>query len=185
MTYCNQEVQTVMFSATMGKDLEKLVNFTTKKPIRISADPDNKTAEKLHQQVVKLREDTEEHREATLLSVLKNLYKERVIVFFKTKRQCHRMAIILGLLGLKACELHGNLSQTQRIQAFMDFKEDKYQYLLATDLAARGLDIKEVKTVVNYELPKELTKYIHRIGRTARAGSVGTSLTLCNDEECL
>lgn len=62
MTYCNQEVQTVMFSATMGKDLEKLVNFTTKKPIRISADPDNKTAEKLHQQVVKLREDTEEHR---------------------------------------------------------------------------------------------------------------------------
>lgn len=60
------------------------------------------------------------------------------------------MAIILGLLGLKACELHGNLSQTQRIQAFMDFKEDKYQYLLATDLAARGLDIKEVRTVVNY-----------------------------------
>lgn len=95
------------------------------------------------------------------------------------------MAIILGLLGLKACELHGNLSQTQRIQAFLDFKEDKYQYLLATDLAARGLDIKEVKTVVNYELPKELTKYIHRIGRTARAGSVGTSLTICNDEECL
>jgi ATP-dependent RNA helicase DDX27 len=72
--------------------------------------------------VVKLKEDTEEYREATIVSVLKNLYNERVIVFFKTKRQCHRMAIILGLLGLKACELHGNLSQTQRIQAFMDFK---------------------------------------------------------------
>lgn len=103
MKHCSQEVQTVMFSATMGKDLEKLVNFTTKKPIRISADPDNKTAEKLHQQVVKLKEDTEEYREATIVSILKNLYKERVIVFFKTKRQCHRMAIILGLLGLKAC----------------------------------------------------------------------------------
>jgi ATP-dependent RNA helicase DDX27 len=116
---------------------------------------------------------------------LTHLYKQRVIVFFKTKRQCHKVAIIMGLLGLKACELHGNLSQTQRIQAFMDFKEDKYDYLLATDLASRGLDIKEVQTVVNFELPTHLTKYIHRIGRTARAGCVGTSLTLCNDSECL
>ena len=91
----------------------------------------------------------------------------------------------MGLLGLRACELHGNLSQTQRIEAFMDFKEGKYDYLLATDLASRGLDIKEVQTVVNFELPTHLTKYIHRIGRTARAGSVGTSLTLCNDSESL
>lgn len=106
-------------------------------------------------------------------------------MFFKTKKQCHRIAIILGLLGLSSCELHGNLSQTQRIQAFLDFKEGKYEYMLATDLAARGLDIKEVKTVVNFELPVQLTRYIHRIGRTARAGSVGTSLTLCSDNECL
>ena len=84
------------------------------------------------------------------MSVLTQLYKERTIVFFKTKKMCHRMAIILGLLGLKACELHGNLSQTQRIQAFIDFKEDKYNFLLATDLASRGLDIKEVKTVINF-----------------------------------
>lgn len=184
MKYCSQDVQTVMFSATMGKDIDRLAHFTTKKPIRVSADPDNKTAEKLHQQIVKLREDTQEYREAALVSILKHLYKERVIVFFKTKKQCHRLAIILGLLGMKACELHGNLSQTQRIQAFMDFKEEKYQYLLATDLASRGLDIKDVKTVVNYELPAELTKYIHRIGRTARAGCVGTSVTICNDAEC-
>ena len=81
--------------------------------------------------------------------------------------------------------MHGNLSQTQRIQAFHDFKEGKYDYLLATDLASRGLDIKEVLTVVNFELPTHLTKYIHRIGRTARAGCMGTSLTLCNDAECL
>ena len=85
-----------------------------------------------------------------LISILNHLYNKRVIVFFKTKKQCHRIAIIMGLLGLKACELHGNLSQSQRIQAFMDFKEDKYDYLLATDLASRGLDIKEVLTVVNF-----------------------------------
>ena len=85
-----------------------------------------------------------------MISILSQVYIEKVIVFFKTKKQCHRTAIILGLLGLNACELHGNLSQTQRIQAFLDFKEGKYEFMLATDLAARGLDIKEVKTVVNF-----------------------------------
>jgi len=95
------------------------------------------------------------------------------------------MAIILGLIGLSALELHGNLSQTQRIQAFLDFKEEKCNYLLATDLAARGLDIRDVQTVINFELPTHLTKYIHRVGRTARAGSGGTSLTFCNQQECL
>ncbi len=77
-----------------------------------------------------------------MISILTQLYHEKVIVFFKTKKQCHRVAIILGLLGMQACELHGNLSQTQRIQAFLDFKEGKFNFMLATDLAARGLDIK-------------------------------------------
>ena len=85
-----------------------------------------------------------------LLSVLNQLYKERVIIFFKTKKQCHRIAMVMGLLGLQTCELHGNLSQAQRTQAFLDFKEGKFNYLLATDLASRGLDIKHVKTVVNF-----------------------------------
>ena len=90
----------------------------------------------------------------------------------------------MGLLGMKVCELHGNLSQGQRTQAFLDFKEGRFDFLLATDLAARGLDIKHVQTVINYELPAHITKYIHRIGRTARAGEGGTSLTLCGDAEC-
>lgn len=119
-----------------------------------------------------------------MLSVVSELYRERVIVFFKTKKQCHRMAMVMGLLGMKVCELHGNLSQGQRTQAFLDFKEGRFDFLLATDLAARGLDIKHVQTVINYELPAHITKYIHRIGRTARAGEGGTSLTLCGDAEC-
>lgn len=77
-----------------------------------------------------------------LLTIVSNMYKHKVIIFFKTKKQCHRMAILLNLVGLKSCELHGNLSQTQRIAAFNHFKEGKYDYLLATDLASRGLDIK-------------------------------------------
>lgn len=93
MKYVSDDVQTLMFSATMGRDLDRLAHFTTKKPIRLSADPDNvtiallqKTAEKLHQQIVKLKEDTEEYREAVLISVLSQLYKDKVIVFFKTKK---------------------------------------------------------------------------------------------------
>lgn len=75
-----------MFSATMGRDLDKLAHVTTKKPIRLSADPDNKTAEKLHQQIVKLKESSDEYREAVLVSILTHLYKERTIIFFKTKK---------------------------------------------------------------------------------------------------
>jgi len=94
------------------------------------------------------------------------------------------MAIIFALLMRHSvCELHGNLSQTQRIQAFDDFKAGKYDFLLATDLAARGLDIKDLTAVINFELPQEVTRYIHRVGRTARAGQTGHSLTICNERE--
>ena len=103
------------------------------------------------------------------------------------------MAILFGLCNLKACELHGkikniilkkgDLSQNQRIQAFDDFRENKFDYLLATDLAARGLDIKNVMTVINFEIPIEITRYIHRVGRTARAGKEGVSLSICDDNE--
>lgn len=84
------------------------------------------------------------YREACLLMVATEIYNQKVIIFFKTKRKCHRLAILFGLQNISSCELHGNLSQTQRIQAYQDFKQSKYQFLLATDLAARGLDIKEV-----------------------------------------
>eukprot|EP01017_Pseudomicrothorax_dubius_P050021 TRINITY_DN9398_c0_g1_i3.p1 TRINITY_DN9398_c0_g1~~TRINITY_DN9398_c0_g1_i3.p1 ORF type:complete len:316 (+),score=81.04 TRINITY_DN9398_c0_g1_i3:359-1306(+) len=122
-------------------------------------------------------------REAALLTLATSVFRDKVIIFFKTKLQCHRMAIVFGLLGLKSCELHGNLSQNQRIQALDDFKDGKYSFLLATDLAARGIDVKDVKTVINFELPTELTRYIHRVGRTARAGESGVSLTICDDNE--
>lgn len=101
----------------------------------------------------KLKRNDEDYREACLLHIASDIYKEKVIIFFKTKKKCHKMAIYFGLMGLSACELHGNLSQSQRVAAYQDFKAGKYQYLLATDLAARGLDIKEIKTVINYELP--------------------------------
>lgn len=85
-------------------------------------DPDLKTARKLRQEIIKIRAHDFLYREAVLLCVAKEVYREKVIIFFKTKKQCHRMAVLFGLSGLKACELHGNLSQTQRTQAFENFK---------------------------------------------------------------
>ena len=90
----------------------------------------------------------ESYREACLVLIATEIYNKKVIIFFKTKRKCHRMAVLFGLRNISSCELHGNLSQTQRIQAYQDFKNGKYEFLLATDLAARGLDIKEVNLCI-------------------------------------
>lgn len=140
------ERQTLLFSATLTSDVAKLAKLALKKPIRLEANRDNSTADNLTQEVVKLKNMDENYREACLLLIAKEIYNEKVIIFFKTKRKCHRMAIVFGLQNISSCELHGNLSQTQRIQAYHDFKDNKYDFLLATDLAARGLDIKEART---------------------------------------
>ncbi|KAL4487945.1 hypothetical protein ABPG72_022805 [Tetrahymena utriculariae] len=178
---CNKERQTLLFSATLNSEVNKLIDIALRKPIRIQANPDGATNDKLIQKMLRIQD--EDFRESALLAIAAKYYKERTIIFFKTKRQTHRMAIIFGLFGLKVCELHGDLSQNQRIQAFSDFKEGKYQYLMATDLASRGLDIQGVKAVINFELPSEVTRYIHRVGRTARAGNEGVSLTIGLDPE--
>lgn len=133
---------------------------------------------------VKLKNPKTLTREAVLMNMIKGKFADvKTIVFFKTKIECHRMAIIFGLSGLNASELHGNLTQKQRIQSLMDFTNNQTKYLLATDLAARGLDIARVQVVINFEFPVELLRYIHRVGRTARAGYSGFSMTVCDEQE--
>lgn len=172
----NNKRQTMLFSATLDKGLKKIVKLALNKPVRVQANPDNRVASHLRQEVVKLQDSS--LREAALLHLIETLFTKRVLVFSKTKKQCHRLAIILGLLGKRVCELHGNLTQTERFDAFEKFKEEEYDIMLATDLASRGLDIKGLQYVINYELPQALTRYIHRVGRTARAGNSGVSFTL-------
>jgi ATP-dependent RNA helicase DDX27 len=116
-----------------------------------------------------------------ILSLVTTTFKRGVIVFFGKKQQAHRMCIIMSLLGLNCGELHGNLTQQQRLDAFEDFAEGKIDVLLATDLAGRGLDMKGVKVVINFEMPRSLTTYVHRIGRTARAGRSGRAITLTGE----
>ncbi|KRX05223.1 P-loop containing nucleoside triphosphate hydrolase [Pseudocohnilembus persalinus] len=179
----NQDRQTLLFSATLNQDVNKLVGISMKKPIRLNANPDSQTSDKLKQFVLKISE--EKYREPALLALCTKFYKDQTLIFFRTKRECHKMAIILGLMGIKVCELHGNMNQSQRIESFEDFKSGKFDFLLATDLAARGLDIKELKAVINFELPQEVTRYIHRVGRTARAGQRGVCITICVDYDIL
>jgi len=122
-------------------------------------------------------------REATLLTLVKRGFRERVIVFFNEKKQCQRAHILFSVFGLKSAECHGNMSQTERMDAIEKFQRGEVDYLLATDLVARGIDINNVKSVLNFSFPTEPKRYLHRIGRTARAGSSGVAVTLCNDEE--
>ena len=132
--------QTMLFSATLDSNIKKIVKLALVKPIRIQANPDNRVAEHLRQEVVKLQDST--LREAAMVHLVETQFKSRTLIFSKTKKTCHRLAIILNLLGKKVCELHGDMTQQQRFEAFENFKEQKFDIMLATDLAARGLDIK-------------------------------------------
>ena len=179
----NQNKQILLFSATLDKGIEKMARLSLNNPLRVEAS-DQVLVKSLRQEIIKLKNfDSPDIREATLVYLIEHfLENRRSIVFMRTKFHCHRLAIILKLLGKTACELHGDLTQYQRIEAYETFKK-KGGILLATDLAARGLDFKEVVFVINYSLPRELSKYVHRVGRTARAGKKGCCITFVNEKE--
>ncbi|KAJ4391713.1 nucleolar DEAD-box protein required for synthesis of 60S ribosomal subunit [Gnomoniopsis smithogilvyi] len=175
--------QTMLFSATMTSSVDKLIRVGMNKPVRIMVDSQKKTVNTLSQEFVRLRPGREEKRMGYLLYICKNLYTERVIIFFRQKKIAHQVRIIFGLLGLSCAELHGSLNQAQRIASVEAFRDGKVSYLLATDLASRGLDIKGVDTVINYEAPQSLDIYLHRVGRTARAGRSGVAITLAAEPD--
>ena len=109
-------------------------------------------------------------REATLISILNRTYKNRVIIFCNEKIQCTRLLALLSMFGFKAVECHGNMEQNERLEAVEQFQTGQADFIIATDLIARGLDIKNVKAVINFSFPTEPKRFLHRIGRTARAG---------------
>lgn len=139
-------------------------------------------ANRLEQEFIRIRTGNEGiKREAMLLSLLTRTFQSRVICFFDTKADAHRLMIIAGLCGVKASELHGNLTQVQRLEALEQFRSGEVDVLFATDLAARGLDISSVECVINFEMPPMVETYVHRIGRTARAGRGGKACTLIGE----
>ncbi|KHN97083.1 dependent RNA helicase drs-1 [Metarhizium album ARSEF 1941] len=170
--------QTMLFSATMTSTVDRLIRVGLTKPVRLMVDSQKRTVTTLVQEFVRLRPGREDKRMGYLVHLCKAFYQERVIIFFRQKKEAHRARIIFGLLGLSCAELHGSMNQSQRISSVEAFRDGKVSYLLATDLASRGLDIKGVDTVINYEAPQSLEIYVHRVGRTARAGRKGTAVTL-------
>jgi len=188
---CPIDRQTLLFSATMNTKVDDLIKLTLKRPIRIrisdkgsnsSGGKDLEVAPRLEQEFIRVRSGNEGvNREAMLVALLTRTFSTQTIVFFDTKKKAHRMMILCGLCGIQCAELHGNLTQVQRLGSLEQFRKGEVEILLATDLAARGLDISRVETVINFEMPNQVESYIHRIGRTARAGRRGKSCTLIGE----
>lgn len=178
---CPKKRQTMLFSATMTDKVSALMKLALSKPIRVTIDVNLGTSKKLLQEFVKIRKNNESDREAILLALCTRTFTSNVLVFFTYKVETHRFKLLFDLMGLKAAELHGNMSQAKRLQSLQLFKEGKVNYLLATDVASRGIDIPSIKTVINFCFPANEETYVHRVGRTARAGVNGRSVTLITD----
>ncbi|KAJ2974321.1 hypothetical protein NUW58_g8693 [Xylaria curta] len=183
LTTLPQSRQTMLFSATMTSSVDRLIRVGLNKPVRVMVDSQKKTVDKLEQKFVRLRPGREQKRMGYLLHICKKLHTGRVVVFFRQKKDAHRARIIFALFNLSCAELHGGMNQSQRIASVESFRDGKVNFLLATDLASRGLDIKGIDTVVNYEGPQTLEIYVHRVGRTARAGRSGVAITLAAEPD--
>ncbi|XP_072389207.1 probable ATP-dependent RNA helicase DDX27 [Diabrotica undecimpunctata] len=180
---CSRKRQTMLFSATMTEEVESLAAVSLTKPVRLFVDSNRDVAFNLRQEFVRIRSDKETDREPILAALVCRTFREHCMVFVQTKKQAHRLHIVLGLLGLKVAELHGNLTQPQRLENLERFKTKQVDVLIATDVAARGLDISGVQTVINFVMPATTEHYIHRVGRTARAGRAGVSVSLAGEKE--
>ncbi|OJD30741.1 atp-dependent rna helicase drs1 [Diplodia corticola] len=175
--------QTMLFSATMTDSVDKLIRVGLNKPVRLMVDAKKTTVSGLVQEFVRLRPGKEEKKLAVLMYLCEKVYTDRVIIFFRQKKEAHRVRILFGLNGIKAAELHGSMSQEQRISAVESFRSHAASHLLATDLASRGLDIKGVTTVINYGAPQSHEIYLHRVGRTARGGATGRACTIATEPD--
>ena len=175
-----KERQTVMFSATMPSSVENLVKTFLNNPVRVEVAPAATTAEKVTQHILMVPKS---RKQDLLKFVLKDSDLERVLIFTRTKHGANKVSRNLENLGISSGAIHGNKSQNARQKALSDFREGTIRTLVATDVAARGIDVDGVTHVINYELPNEPESYVHRIGRTARAGASGVALSFCDSEE--
>ena len=172
--------QTLFFSATMPREAQDLANNILKNPETVAVVPPATTAEKVDQEVFFVEKAD---KRALLVDVLRETAMRRVLVFSRTKHGANRIAEHLEKAGVHAEAIHGNKSQNARERALANFKAGRTRVLVATDIAARGIDIDDVTHVINFDVPEVPETYVHRIGRTARAGASGMALTFCEVEE--
>ncbi|MDX1297453.1 MAG: DEAD/DEAH box helicase [Pseudomonas sp.] len=172
--------QNLLFSATFSKDITDLAGKLLHNPERIEVTPPNTTVERIEQRVFRVQAS---HKRALLAHLITAGAWEQVLVFTRTKHGANRLAEYLDKHGLPAVAIHGNKSQNARTKALADFKANKVRILVATDIAARGLDIDQLPHVVNFELPNIEEDYVHRIGRTGRAGRSGEAISMVAPDE--
>lgn len=172
--------QNLMFSATFSDDIRKLAKGLVNNPVEISVTPRNATANTVTQWICPVDKG---QKAAVLVKLIKQDNWQQVLVFSRTKHGANRLAKNLEAKGITAAAIHGNKSQNARTKALADFKKGDIRVLVATDIAARGLDIDQLPQVVNFDLPNVPEDYVHRIGRTGRAGANGQAVSLVSDDE--
>jgi ATP-dependent RNA helicase RhlE len=172
--------QTLFFSATMPPAIQSLVQVILTNPVAITVTPESTTAELVEQKLYYVQKN---EKRALLHHLLKTTPKESVLVFTRTKHGADRVARDLNHAGFNATAIHGDKTQQARERSLQGFKDGKMQILVATDIAARGIDIDDLALVVNFDLPNIPESYVHRIGRTGRAGAFGKAISFCDYEE--
>lgn len=172
--------QTLFFSATMPSDIQKLANTILINPVKVEVTPVSSTAETIDQSVYFVGKSD---KKSLLIHILNDKTISRVLVFTRTKHGADKVAKDLHKAGIKAEAIHGNKSQNARQRALSNFKSSETKVLVATDIAARGIDVDDLSYVINYELPDVPETYVHRIGRTGRAGANGTAFAFCDHDE--
>jgi ATP-dependent RNA helicase RhlE len=176
--------QSLFFSATLAPSVVELAESILTRPARVSIAPATTTAEKIEQRICFVGQANKPKLLAQLLDEQKKASgSPRTLVFSRTKHGANRLALSLTKTGYRAEAIHGNKSQAARLKALDSFRSGRVPVLVATDVAARGIDVKGITLVVNYDLPEEPESYVHRIGRTARAGAEGMAISLCCENE--
>ncbi|HEY8967126.1 MAG TPA: DEAD/DEAH box helicase, partial [Candidatus Methylacidiphilales bacterium] len=177
----NGHRQSLLFSATMPETIQEIAAKLLHNPARVEVTPVATTAERIEQHLCHVSKD---NKPRLLVHILKNEHPEGlVLVFVRMKHGANRLVDRLAIDGIQADAIHGNKSQGARQRALENFRTGKVRVLVATDIAARGIDVKGVALVVNYDLPEEPESYVHRIGRTARAGKDGVAIAFCSPDE--
>jgi ATP-dependent RNA helicase RhlE len=172
--------QTLLFSATFSDPIRELGKFFVNNAVEIAVNPNNSTADSVCQEICSV---DQKNKPGLLAHLIHKKNWEQVLVFTRTKYGANRLVSKLEREGLIAAAIHGNKSQSARTQALKEFKSGNIRVLVATDIAARGLDIQQLPAVINYELPQNAEDYVHRIGRTGRAGSAGQAISLVSFDE--
>ncbi|MDI6606646.1 MAG: DEAD/DEAH box helicase [Candidatus Omnitrophota bacterium] len=179
LRFLPKERQTMLFSATIPKEIIEIAAKYMKLPVSVEIAPSGTTAEHVTQEVFIVKRETK----LKLLSKILAQYHGPVLLFSRTKHNAHKIMMSIRNMGYSAAEMHSNRSLPQRREALEGFKSGKYKVLIATDIASRGIDVTGIELVVNYDLPEDAENYVHRIGRTARAGCRGHAISFATPEQ--